>query len=218
MAHRIVVLASGSGTLLQALLDACGAGEVDATVVAVGTDRPGVQALERAERASVPTFVLPVSQFATRAEWDAALRDRVDDYRPDLVVSAGFMKLVGPAFLERFGGRMVNTHPALLPSFPGVHAPRDALAHGVKVSGATIFLVDAGVDTGRILGQVAVPVLPDDTVESLHERIKVVERRLLVDTVASWPPADAAATAAAPAQSSVPDRPQTHPNEKESRP
>ncbi|HET9127965.1 MAG TPA: phosphoribosylglycinamide formyltransferase [Propionibacteriaceae bacterium] len=188
MAHRIVVLASGSGTLLQALLDACASGEAGATVVAVGTDRPAVRALERAEAAGIPTFVLPVSDFATRAEWDVALSERVDGYSPDLVVSAGFMKLVGPAFLDRFGGRMINTHPALLPSFPGVHAPRDALAHGVKVTGATIFLVDAGIDTGRILGQVAVPVLPDDTVDSLHERIKVVERQLLVDTVASWPP------------------------------
>ena len=188
MAHRLVVLASGSGTLLQALLDACASGEVGAAVVAVGTDRAGVGALERAEAAGVPTFVLPVGDFATRADWDVALRDRVDSYAPDLVVSAGFMKLVGSAFLERFGGRMINTHPALLPSFPGVHAPRDALAHGVKVTGATIFLVDAGIDTGRILGQVAVPVLPDDTVDSLHERIKVVERQLLVDTVASWPP------------------------------
>lgn len=188
MAHRIVVLASGSGTLLQALLDACASGEAGATVVAVGTDRPAVRALGRAEGAGIPTFVLPVSDFATRADWDVALRDRVDEYGPDLVVSAGFMKLVGPAFLDRFGGRMINTHPALLPSFPGVHAPRDALAHGVKVTGATIFLVDAGIDTGRILGQVAVPVLPDDTVDSLHERIKVVERQLLVDTVASWPP------------------------------
>ncbi len=188
MAHRIVVLASGSGTLLQALLDACASGEAGATVVAVGTDRPAVRALERAEAAGIPSFVLPVSDFATRAEWDVALSERVDRYSPDLVVSAGFMKLVGPAFLDRFGGRMINTHPALLPSFPGVHAPRDALAHGVKVTGATIFLVDAGIDTGRILGQVAVPVLPDDTVDSLHERIKVVERQLLVDTVASWPP------------------------------
>ena len=215
MAHRIVVLASGSGTLLQALLDACANGEVDAEVVGVGTDRAGVQALERAAGAAVPTFVLRVSDFATRGEWDVALRDRVDDFQPDLVVSAGFMKLVGPAFLERFGGRMVNTHPALLPSFPGVHAPRDALAHGVKVTGATIFLVDAGVDTGRILGQVAVPVLPGDTVESLHERIKVVERQLLVDTVASWPPPElrtpAASVATAPSESSLPEQSQKEP-------
>ena len=198
MAHRIVVLASGSGTLLQALLDACASGEVDASVVAVGTDRAGVQALDRAVAASVPTFVLPVSDFSGRGEWDRALRDRVDSFHPDLVVSAGFMKLVGPAFLERFGGRTINTHPALLPSFPGVHAPRDALAHGVKVTGATIFLIDAGVDTGRILGQVPVPVLPDDTVDSLHERIKVVERRLLIDTVAAWPHADPRTPASTP--------------------
>ncbi len=191
MAHRIVVLASGSGTLLQALLDSCADGKVDATVVAVGTDRDGVQALDRARSASVPTFVLPVSQFSTRAAWDEALRDAVAAHEPDLVVSAGFMKLVGPAFLAAFGGRMVNTHPALLPAFPGMHGPRDALEYGVKVTGATIILVDDGVDTGRILGQVAVPVLPDDTVETLHERIKVEERRLLIETVATWPPAEA---------------------------
>ena len=205
MAHRIVVLASGSGTLLQALLDACDAGEVDAEVVAVGTDRGGVLALDRARAASIPTFVLPVSHFPDRAAWDEALRDAVAGYEPDLVVSAGFMKLVGPAFLAAFGGRMVNTHPALLPSFPGMHGPRDALAYGVKVTGATIFVVDDGVDTGRILGQVAVPVLPDDTVETLHERIKVEERRLLIDTVASWPPPGG--TGPQPPASATPDAP-----------
>ena len=123
---------------------------------------------------------------ADRAAWDAALRDIVGAYDPDLVASAGFMKLLGPAFLDRFGGRTINTHPALLPSFPGMHGPRDALRAGVKVSGATVFVVDAGVDTGKILLQGAVDVRDDDDVESLHERIKVVERGLLIQAVSEW--------------------------------
>lgn len=181
MPMRLVVLVSGSGTLLQSLLDASASGELDAAVVAVGSDRSDAYGLRRAELAGVPTFVHPLA--GDRAEWDAALAEIVAGYSPDLVVSAGFMKLVGPAFLARFGGRTINTHPALLPSFPGMHGPRDALAHGVKVTGATLFLVDEGVDTGRILAQEPVRVLPDDTVETLHERIKIVERQLLVDTV-----------------------------------
>jgi phosphoribosylglycinamide formyltransferase 1 len=183
MPMRLVVLVSGSGTLLQSLLDASVGGELDATVVAVGADRADAYGLVRAERAGVPTFVQPLAKGGDRAAWDARLTELVAAYEPDLVVSAGFMKLVGPAFLARFGGRTINTHPALLPSFPGIHGPRDALAHGVKVTGATLFLVDEGVDTGRILAQEPVRVLPGDTVESLHERIKIVERQLLVDTV-----------------------------------
>lgn len=183
MPMRLVVLVSGSGTLLQALLDAVAGGELDATIVAVGADRPDAYGLVRAERAGIPTFVQVLAKGADRAVWDAELTEAVDSYRPDLVVSAGFMKLVGESFLARFGGRMINTHPALLPSFPGMHGVRDALAHGVKVSGATVFSVDAGVDTGAILAQAAVPVLADDTEESLHERIKVVERQMLIDTI-----------------------------------
>ena len=183
MAFRVVVLISGSGTLLQALIDAVAAGELAVELVAVGSDRPGVQGLDRAAAAGIPSFVHPLAKGADRDAWDAGLTALVAGYRPDLVVSAGFMKLLGPAFLEQFGGRTINTHPALLPSFPGMHGPRDALAHGVKVSGATVFLVDAGVDTGRILAQAAVDVREDDTVETLHERIKVVERALLVHTV-----------------------------------
>ncbi len=179
---RVVVLISGTGTLLQALLDACAQPGYGARVVAVGSDRPGITGLDRAAAAGVPTFVHPLDRGTDRAVWDAGLRDRVAASRPDLVVSAGFMKLVGPAFLEAFGGRTINTHPALLPAFPGMHGPRDALAHGVKVAGATVFLVDAGVDTGVILDQAAVRVEDDDTVASLHERIKVVERDLLVHT------------------------------------
>lgn len=187
MTLRIVVLASGSGTLLQALLDAVRAGNLDADIAAVGSDRTGTGAVERAERAGVATFVLPLGSFPNRAAWDRELATTVESYTPDLVVSAGFMKLVGSAFLDKFAGRMINTHPALLPAFPGTHAVRDALTYGVLVTGASVFVVDAGVDTGRIVAQEPVRVLDDDTVESLHERIKVVERRLLVDVVAGWP-------------------------------
>jgi phosphoribosylglycinamide formyltransferase-1 len=181
---RVVVLVSGSGTLLQALLDAAAAPGYPVEVVAVGADRDGIAGLDRAGRAGVPAFSVKLRDHADRAAWDAALADAVDAHRPDLVVSAGFMKILGPAFLARFGGRMVNTHPALLPAFPGAHGVRDALDYGVKVTGATVHLVDGGVDTGPILAQEAVVVADDDDVESLHERIKVVERRLLVDVVA----------------------------------
>ncbi len=174
---------SGTGTLLQALLDACADPGYGAGVVAVGSDRDATGGLERAQRAGVPTFVRRLADVGERAAWDASLADAVADHAPDLVVSAGFMKLAGPAFLERFGGRYVNTHPALLPSFPGVHGPRDALAHGVKVTGATLFVVDAGVDTGPIVAQRAVPVLDGDDETTLHERIKAAERDMLVEHV-----------------------------------
>ncbi len=134
----------------------------------------------RAAAAGIPTFVQNVADHPSRNDWDRALTAEVAAYAPDLVISAGFMKLVGPDFLAEFGGRMINTHPALLPAFPGLHGPRDALAYGVKITGATVFLVDAGVDTGVILAQQAVPVRDDDTVAVLHERIKIAERDLLV--------------------------------------
>lgn len=180
---RLVVLVSGAGTNLQALIDACSDPRYGATVVAVGADRDGVDGLARAERAGIPTFVHRVGDFASRTQWDEALTASVAGYEPDLVVLAGFMKLAGAAFLERFGGRTINTHPALSPAFPGMHGPRDALEYGVKVTGCTLFIVDAGVDTGPILAQAPVLVDDDDTVESLHERIKTVERSMLVDTV-----------------------------------
>jgi phosphoribosylglycinamide formyltransferase 1 len=179
---RLVVLISGSGTLLQALLDASAESGFGAVVVAVGADRDGIAGLRRAERVGIPTFVHPLAG-ADRCVWDKELTALVAEYRPDLVVSAGFMKLVGPEFLAVYGGRMINTHPALLPAFPGMHGPADALAYGVKISGATVFLVDAGVDTGVIIDQEPVRVADDDTVDTLHERIKVVERDLLVRTV-----------------------------------
>lgn len=183
MPLRLVVLVSGAGTLLQSLLDAQAAGRLNATVEAVGSDRPGAAGLARAEAVGVPTFVHPLLPGADRAKWDAELTGIVAAHSPDLVVSAGFLKLLGPAFLSRFADRIINTHPALLPSFPGLHGVRDALAAGVKVTGATVFRIDAGVDTGSILAQEAVPVLDGDDEETLHERIKVVERRLLVETV-----------------------------------
>ncbi|WP_205471417.1 phosphoribosylglycinamide formyltransferase [Nocardioides sp. SYSU D00038] len=183
MTARLVVLVSGSGTNLQALLDAAADPAYGAEVVAVGADRDGIEGLARAERAGVPTFVHRVRDHATREEWDAALAASVAAHEPDVVVSAGFMKLVGPAFLARFAGRLVNTHPALSPAFPGMRGPADALDYGVKVTGCTLFVVDEGVDTGPIVAQSVVPVEDDDTVETLHERIKVAERRMLVETV-----------------------------------
>jgi phosphoribosylglycinamide formyltransferase-1 len=180
---RLVVLVSGSGTNLQALLDACADPSYGARVVAVGADRDGIEGLARAERAGIPTFVHRLRDHTSREEWDATLTRSVASYSPDLVVLAGFMKLAGARFLDTFGGRTVNTHPALSPAFPGMHGPADALTHGVKVSGCTLFLVDAGVDTGPIVAQSAVPVQDDDTPASLHERIKVAERAVLVESV-----------------------------------
>ena len=179
-AARLVVLVSGSGSLLQALMDACVDPAYGAKIVAVGSDRQNIAGLDRAVAAGIPTFVQAVPDHPSRADWDRALTSEVAAYEPDLVISAGFMKLLGPNFLDRFEGRIINTHPALLPSFPGMHGPRDALAYGVKITGATVFLVDAGVDSGVILDQRAVPVEEDDTVQTLHERIKIVEREMLV--------------------------------------
>jgi len=174
---------SGSGTNLAALLEACQDAAYGATVVAVGADRAGIEALARAERADVPTFVLKVPDFVDRDAWDAAFADQVAKYEPDLVISAGFMKLLGETFLERFNGRVVNTHPSLLPAFPGMHGARDALVHGVKVTGCTLFAVDHGVDTGPIIAQRAVEVLDSDDEDTLHERIKTAERSMLVDSI-----------------------------------
>ncbi|MFD9887878.1 phosphoribosylglycinamide formyltransferase [Amycolatopsis sp. NPDC059027] len=178
---KIVVLASGSGTLLQALLDAAGRSGYPAKIVAVGADRLGIEALARAERAGVPSFTVRVADHPDRAAWDKALTEATAAYQPDLVVSAGFMKILGAEFLGRFA--VVNTHPALLPSFPGMHAVRDALAAGVRVTGSTVHFADAGVDTGPIIAQEAVTVEPGDDEDVLHERIKAVERRLLVETI-----------------------------------
>ncbi|VBA30257.1 Phosphoribosylglycinamide formyltransferase [Mycobacterium pseudokansasii] len=177
------MLASGTGSLLNALLEAA-AGDYPARIVAVGVDRE-CRAAEIAARASVPSFTVRVTDYPGRDAWDAAITDVTAAHSPDLVVSAGFMRILGPQFLSRFSGRILNTHPALLPAFPGAHGVADALSYGVKVTGCTVHLVDAGVDTGPILAQQAVPVLEGDDEETLHERIKVIERRLLVDVVAA---------------------------------
>jgi phosphoribosylglycinamide formyltransferase-1 len=178
-----VVLVSGGGSTLQAMLDAGGDPSWGARVVAVGSDREATGGEQRAREAGLDTFVLRLRDAPTRAAWDTMLADRVGAYAPDLVLLAGFMRLTGAAFLERFEGRALNSHPALSPAFPGMHAPADALAYGVRVSGATLFAVDQGIDTGPILAQVPVPVLLDDDVATLHERIKIEERQMLVDTV-----------------------------------
>ncbi len=180
---RVVVLASGTGSLLRSLLDATG-GDFPATIIAVGVDRD-CPAVEIAAGASVPTFTERLPDYPDRRAWDAAITKATASYQPDLIVSAGFMKILGPQFLSRFMGRILNTHPALLPAFPGAHAVPDALEYGVKVTGCSVHLVDAGTDTGPILAQEAVPVLDDDDVATLHERIKVVERQLLVDVLAA---------------------------------
>ncbi|OBK23105.1 phosphoribosylglycinamide formyltransferase [Mycobacterium asiaticum] len=180
---RLVVLASGTGSLLNSLLEAA-QGDFPARVVAVGVDR-ACRATEIAADAAIPVFAARVGDYDSREAWDAAITAATDAHHPDLVVSAGFMRILGPQFLSRFSGRTLNTHPALLPAFPGAHGVRDALTYGVKVTGCTVHLVDAGVDTGPILAQRPVEVFDGDNEETLHERIKVVERQLLVDVVAA---------------------------------
>ncbi len=177
------MLASGTGSLLASLLDAA-VGDYPARVVAVGVDRD-CKAVDIAAAASLPSFQVRLGDYPVRSAWDAALTEATAAHSPDLVVSAGFMKILGPEFLSKFVGRTLNTHPALLPAFPGAHGVTDALAHGVKVTGCTVHLVDAGTDTGPILAQQAVAVLDDDDEQTLHERIKVIERQLLVDVIAA---------------------------------
>lgn len=177
------MLASGTGSLLESLL-AAAVGDYPARVVAVGTDRD-CRAVQIAKDAGLPVFTVAMPDHSDRAAWDLALAEATAAHTPDLVVSAGFMKILGPQFLSRFMGRTVNTHPALLPAFPGAHAVPDALAYGVRVTGCTVHLVDAGTDTGPVLAQEPVAVFDDDDEDSLHERIKTVERKLLVDVLAA---------------------------------
>ena len=179
----VVVLVSGTGTNLQALLAAGADPAYGAQVVAVLADRTDAAGLTHARAAGLPVVVVTPRDFPDREAWDKALAEAIGEHRPDLVVTAGFMRILGPAVLGRFPDRIVNTHPALLPAFPGAHGVRDALAYGVKVTGATVHLVDEGVDTGPVLAQVAVPVHDGDDVAVLHERIKAVERPLLVEVV-----------------------------------
>lgn len=180
---RIVVLVSGTGSNLQAVIDAVQGGQLPVEIAAVGADRPDTYGVARAAAAGIPTFVVDFKQFSDRAEWNTELTERTAAFEPDYVISSGFMRIVNQTFLDRFPNRYLNTHPALLPSFPGAHGVRDALAYGVKVTGCTVMIADAGVDTGPILAQAAVPVLDDDTEDTLHERIKVQERSLLIETL-----------------------------------
>ena len=180
---RIVVLVSGTGSNLQAVLDAVASGGLDVEIAAVGADRPGTYGVQRAAEAGYETFVVNFRDYGKRADWNRALTEKVASYEPELVLSSGFMRIVDEHFIKTFEGRYLNTHPALLPSFPGAHGVRDALAYGVKVTGCTVHIADAGVDTGPILAQAAVDVLETDTEETLHERIKVQERRLLLETL-----------------------------------
>lgn len=179
-----MILASGSGTLTQALIDAFADGRAGVEIAAVGSDVPGAGVLERAHSAGTDTFVVAPRDFASRDDWNAALARTVSSYDPDWIVSAGFMRILGPAFIDEFPSRILNTHPALLPSFPGAHGVRDALAHGAKVTGTTFHLVDTGVDTGPIIAQFPVHVRDDDDEDSLHERIRAVERARLVELLA----------------------------------
>lgn len=181
MTKRVVVLASGTGSLLQSLLDS----HLAPTIVAVVSDVPGAECLRRAERAGVPAVTCVPADFANRAAWDAAMVRVLQGFAPDLIVSAGFMRILGPEVVQAFPGRMINTHPALLPNFPGAHAVRDALAAGVPQTGCTVHLIDEGVDTGQVIAQQAVPIMESDDEATLHERIKVAERLLLVQTVAT---------------------------------
>lgn len=178
-APRIVVLASGTGSTLQALLDA--GADLGGAIVAAGTDVKGCLAMEGAERAGIPTFAIELRNFADRDQWNAALADEIARHEPDLVVLAGFMRVLAPAVVRRF--RIVNTHPALLPSFPGAHAVRDALAAGAPRSGATVHWVDEGIDTGAVIAQVEVPLLPDDDEDSLRTRIQAAEKPLYVTAI-----------------------------------
>ncbi len=181
-----MVLVSGSGSNLQAIIDAVAAGKLPAQVVAVGSDVPACGGIERAQRAGIPTFEVPLPRGASaeeRTRWNTQLADQVLRHEPELVVSAGFMRILSEQFLQDVAVPVINTHPALLPSFPGAHAVRDALAAGVKITGCTVHQVDAGVDTGPIIAQAAVHVEPNDDVATLHERIKSSERRLLVEVL-----------------------------------
>ena len=178
----LVVLISGGGSNLRALLEASHDAEFPARVVAVGADRDA-EGFEHAEAFGIPTFAAALSNFPDREAWGDALLEQIQVWSPDLVILSGFMKLLPPRVIEALSPNLINTHPAYLPEFPGAHGVRDALAAGVTETGASVIIVDNGVDSGPILAQERVPVTPDDTEHTLHERIKPVERELLIQTV-----------------------------------
>nr|WP_220476456.1 phosphoribosylglycinamide formyltransferase [Microcella alkalica] len=179
---RVVVLISGGGSNLRALLEASAHADYPAHVVAVGADREA-DGLAHAEAFGIPSFTVPYSSFPSREAWGDELLTTIREWEPDLVVLSGLMRLLPATVVDALAPNVINTHPAFLPEFPGAHGVRDALAAGVEQTGASVIVVDAGVDSGPILAQERVPVLPGDTEHSLHERIKPVERRLLIDTV-----------------------------------
>jgi phosphoribosylglycinamide formyltransferase-1 len=178
---RIVILASGTGSTLQAILDAAADPDFEGEIVAAGTDVKGCPAMIRAEEHGIPTFAVELHSFADRSAWNAALIDELDQLAPDLVVLAGFMRVLAAEVVRRF--RIVNTHPALLPAFAGAHAVRDALAAGVTTAGVTVHWVDEGVDTGPVIVQAEVPVLPGDTEDTLRARIQETEKPLYVNAI-----------------------------------
>ena len=180
---RIVVLVSGTGSNLQAVIDAVKSGELDVEIAAVGADREGTYGVERSSEAGLETFVVNFNSFPTRDEWDTALTAKVASYAPDVVVSSGFMRIVSADFIDAFNGKYLNTHPALLPAFPGAHGVRDAMAYGVKVTGCTVHYVDELLDHGPTILQCEVARLDDDTVETLSARILEQEHRLYVQAV-----------------------------------
>ena len=184
MTFRVVALASGSGTLFQALCDGQAVGGY--RVVGLITDNPNADVIRRSILSGVPVIVNPLADYADRTAWNKGMVEAIDSYRPDLIAAVGFMRVLGEQVVSHFTGRLINSHPALLPLFPGAHAVRDALQAGVQESGATVHYVDAGVDTGPIIAQRTVAVAADDTEASLHERIKVVERELIVEIVAQF--------------------------------
>ena len=179
MSPRIIVLASGTGSLFRSLLGS----QVSDYIVALITDVPNCGAVGIAQEAGIPVISVPLTEYSSRVEWDQALLDRVNELEPDLLVTAGFMRILSETFVESYPNRIVNSHPALLPLFPGAHAVRDALAANVTTTGCTIHFVDAGVDTGPIIAQQSIEVQPGESEEHLHERIKVVERELLPRTI-----------------------------------
>lgn len=183
---RLGVLASGSGSNLQAILDACASRRIPAEVSAVVCNLPGARALQRAEAAGVPALLLPHRQFASREEYDRAVIAALQRHGVELVCLAGFMRLITPVLLRAFENKILNIHPSLLPAFPGMHAVRDALAAGVRVSGCTVHVVDEGTDSGPILVQAAVPVLDGDTEETLAARILVQEHRCYPRAISLW--------------------------------